>query len=258
MISNVKNCIGFRWLGFFVGVLAVAVFSDFSAFAEVRTWSSSRGTYTLEAEYVKATATTVTVRDAAGKERELKLNQLSAIDQAYVKGRMKPPVSPPPAGPVLAAAVKRVERMKPVQISDIVADPKMEFPVAGFTGSVTQLVHAPTSVGTVTPQSGFTFGVVGIRLIPEKFPAKTDVCGFYLESPQGSRYPVHLLVVESADQPGVKRTLRDVRSMTFSAKAEGEVIENSYVFMIPLISDFKSFRLGFTEVEKAATAIEKP
>lgn len=223
-------------------VLSAAV-----ANAEMRTWTSSGGNYTLKADFVKATATDVTVRDEAGKERILGLSKLSAIDQAYVKGLMKPKA---PAGPVLATAVKKVERMKPVLISAMAEDPKIEFPVAGFTGSVTQLVHAPNSVGGVKPQSGFAFGVVGIRLKPEKLPAKTDVCGFYLESPQGSRYPVHLLVVQSEEDPAVKRTLRDVRSMVFSAKEEGDLIENTYVFMIPLIADFKAFRLGFVEAAK--------
>ena len=258
MILPVKKLfqVHFRWLGG-LACLVLAMSAGF-ANAEMRTWTSNGGTYSLKADFVKATATDVTVRDEAGKQRTFEISKLSAIDQAYVQGRLKPPTSSAPAGPVLAAAVKKVERMKPVLISDMAADPKMEFAVADFTGSITQLVHAPKNVGGVTAQSGFTFGVVGIRLKPEKLPAQTDVCGFYLESPQGSRYPVHLLVVQAEEDPGVKRTLRDVRSMEFSAREEGDLIENTYVFMIPLIADFKTYRLGFTEVDKKAAAAAKP
>lgn len=254
MILIVKTL--FRFCFRLLGGLAcwALVMSAGIAHAEFRIWTNSEDR-TLTAEFVSSAGDEVTLRkEADGKLVTYPMSKLSAIDQAYVKGRMKPPAPAAPAGPVLAESVKKVERMEPVLISDVAADPKMDFPVAGFTGSITQLVHAPKSVGGITPQSGFSFGVVGIRLQPKNVPAKTDVCGFYLESPQGSRYPVHLLVVESADQPGVKRTLRDVRSMEFSAKKESDLIENTYVFMIPVIADFKAFRLGFTEVEKSAGA----
>ncbi len=264
MLTIVKR--SFRSSLFFwcASFLAALFFLLTDVRAELRTWTSSGGGHTRNAEFVSADQREVTIRDEAGKVYVLELDKLSGADRAYVNERLKPvaPTAPTASRSTaeLTDAVKKIDRMEPVLISTIVGDPKIEFPVAGFTGTITQLIHGDgdTRVGGIAPVSGFGFGIVGVRLKPKSLPAQTDVCGFFLESPQGSRYPVHLLVVESADQPGEKRTLRGVRSMEFSAAKDGDVIENTYVFMIPELSDeeFKSFRLGFAEAEVRGAVAE--
>lgn len=264
MLTAVKRFLRFSLYFCCASVLAACPLFLTHALAELRTWTSSGGGHTMNAEFVSADQREVTIRDEAGKVYVLELDKLSGADRAYVNERLKPVAPTAPTAPAasnsaagLTDAVKKIDRMEPVPISKIVMNPKIEFPVADFTGTITQLIHGDgdTRVGGIAPVSGFGFGIVGVRLKPKSLPAKTDVCGFFLESPQGSRYPVHLLVVESADQPGEKRTLRGVRSMEFSAAKSGEVIENTYVFMIPELSgeEFKSFRLGFAEAEGRAS-----
>ena len=73
-----------RWLavgaGLFVGVGVAA--------AEVRTWSDSKGKFSVDAEYVSAAAGKVVLRSDKGKEISVALERLSDEDQAFVKERL--------------------------------------------------------------------------------------------------------------------------------------------------------------------------
>ncbi len=61
--------------------LTLAVFS--TATVHARTWTSSDGSQTFEAEYVSATSKTVTVIMGGGK-KTFKINKLSAADQEWI------------------------------------------------------------------------------------------------------------------------------------------------------------------------------
>lgn len=67
-------------------LLTLILFAGFSvvAFAETRTWTSTDGK-SIEAELVRASDTTVTVKLENGKNVPIKLNQLSEDDQKFVK-----------------------------------------------------------------------------------------------------------------------------------------------------------------------------
>ncbi len=228
-----------------------------TAFGEMRVWKSAGSDFRQAAEFVSATEREVRLKGRDGVEFDVELSTLSVPDQAYVAARMGREFKP--IGPVLNAPVKKVERMQPLKIADIVAKPDTVFEVDGFTGGVAQMIHggAGMSVGGFSPAEGFGFGVLQIRLSPMEAPASTDVCGFYLESPYGTRYPVHLLVVSSPGSEDGKRTLRDIRRMQIVATTERAVIENTYVFMIPETADVSEFRLGFATPDDANKVVVK-
>jgi hypothetical protein len=58
---------------------------DASAVGEMRTWTDSTGTRTIQAEYVSSTPQQVTLRLANGKKVTLWIDQLSSSDQGYVR-----------------------------------------------------------------------------------------------------------------------------------------------------------------------------
>lgn len=65
----------------------VSLFVAGAAWAEVRTWTDSTGTYTMQAELLDETAGTVRLRRADGRIVSLALERLSAADQVYVRGQ---------------------------------------------------------------------------------------------------------------------------------------------------------------------------
>jgi len=228
-----------------------------TASGDMRVWKSAGSDFRQSAEFVTATDREVRLKGTDGVEFTVELSKLSVPDQAYVAARMGRPFKP--IGPVLKPPVKKVERMESVKIADIVAKPDTSFEVDGFKGGVAQMIHggAGMSVGGFSPAEGFGFGVLQIRLSPLEAPASTDVCGFYLESPYGTRYPVHLLVVASPGSEDGKRTLRDVRRMEIVATTDKAVIENTYVFMIPATADVSEFSLGFATPDDAKKVVKK-
>lgn len=228
-----------------------------TASGEMREWKSAGSDFRQAAEFVSATEREVRLKGTDGVVFNVELSTLSVPDQAYVAARTGREFKP--IGPVLTPPVKKIERMEPLKIAEIVAKPDMIFEVDGFKGGVEQMIHggAGMSVGGFSPAEGFGFGVLQIRLSPLEAPASTDVCGFYLESPYGTRYPVHLLVVASAGSEDGKRTLRDVRRMEIVATTDKAVIENTYVFMIPATADVREFRLGFATPDDAKKVVEK-
>jgi thiol-disulfide isomerase/thioredoxin len=58
-----------------------------AAVAEVRTWSDSKGKFTLEAEFLSLKDDKVLLRSSEGKEVTVPLSRLSAADRAFVKSR---------------------------------------------------------------------------------------------------------------------------------------------------------------------------
>lgn len=223
----------------------------------MREWKSAGSDFRQAAEFVSATEREVRLKATDGVEFSVELSKLSVPDQAYVAARMGRAFKP--IGPVLTPPVRKIERMEPLKIADIVAQPDMTFEVDGFKGDVEQMIHggAGMSVGGFSPAEGFGFGVLQIRLSPLQAPASTDVCGFYLESPYGTRYPVHLLVIASSDSEDGKRTLRDVRRMEIVATTDKAIIQNTYVFMIPATAVVSEFRLGFATPDDAKKVVKK-
>lgn len=200
----------------------------------------------------------VTILSEAGERKVVRLSDLSDEDLAYIKKKTR---RQEPAGSraVLAAPIKKIDRMEPVGMAALISNPDKPFEVDGFQAKVAQLlVGGPEmNVGGFRPEQGFGFAVLQIRMTAKQAPAETDVYGFYLESPQGSRYPVHLLVIPSPDGRDGKRTLRGVEQMRFVAATDEAVIDNTYVFLIPAGADVKKFRLGFAVPEKSAVKRER-
>ena len=237
MKTSLLRSIGFTLIGlwYFTGLLV----------GEERTWTRASDKQTLTADFVSADDTEVRLRRPDGSVITLKIKQLTHLDQAYIAGRVAPYGSQPDVASI--TAVPMVDRMEPLRIETIVADPKLSFEVDDFSASIVRLVHGGEEmrVGGFGPSPGFGFGVVRIKLTPKTSPLNVDLCGFYLRSPQGKRYPVHVLVVDAADGSDGRRALRDVRGLEVLVKDTDTQIENTYVYMIPMADDFLQYELCF-------------
>lgn len=75
----------------------LAAASATSAFGETRAWKSVDGTRSVQGEFVKSDATSVTIRNAAGKEVVIERSKLHADDLKWLDARNKPaPVAQDP------------------------------------------------------------------------------------------------------------------------------------------------------------------
>ncbi|MEM8953848.1 MAG: serine hydrolase [Verrucomicrobiota bacterium] len=85
-------------------VLAVVSHGTISL-APVRTWTDAGSGRTIEADFVSATKTTVTLkRNADGKQFTLPLDRLSQEDRAFIQSQLAPTDSTPPKQPALPKA----------------------------------------------------------------------------------------------------------------------------------------------------------
>lgn len=66
-------------------LVSAAVLVAGAARADVRTWTDSSGTYTVEAEFVEESGGSVHLRKSDGRVISLPLERLSTVDQAYVQ-----------------------------------------------------------------------------------------------------------------------------------------------------------------------------
>lgn len=87
----------------------------------LRPWKDTQGRI-IQAAFISASATSVMVRLADGKEHDIPLSRLSAEDQAYVKSQaaLKPALAPPPAVAATAPDPARVPIEKRVWPQNVV------------------------------------------------------------------------------------------------------------------------------------------
>lgn len=82
--------------------IAFVVVSTFAQDAALRPWKDTQGRI-IQATFVSATADSVTLRMADGKEHQIALARLSAEDQAFAKSQAPAPASAPAAATVQGA-----------------------------------------------------------------------------------------------------------------------------------------------------------
>lgn len=68
-------------------LIFLAAASVTSALAETRPWKSADGTRSVQGEFVKTDATSVTIRNAAGKEVVIERTKLHADDLKWLEDR---------------------------------------------------------------------------------------------------------------------------------------------------------------------------
>jgi hypothetical protein len=101
------------------GFLIAAVISLSVAESQARTWKSADGMFSVEAEFVDATASEVTLKKADGKVIRVPLAKLSADDQAFVaseKAKAATPATPAPASDKPAAPADKPSDLEPLTI----------------------------------------------------------------------------------------------------------------------------------------------
>ena len=91
-----------------VFVASILLLATRAGWAEVRTWTDSTGAYRIQAELVDKDGGMVRLRKNDGQIVSLPLDQLSAVDQAYVRGPQHGREKPAGAADVLAPSSRRV------------------------------------------------------------------------------------------------------------------------------------------------------
>jgi len=111
-------------------IVAALVFplSAFAQEAAVRPWKDAQGRI-IQAAFVSATADSVTLRMADGKEHQVPLGRLSAEDQAFVKSQTTAPAPAPATAQgatpeVSASAMERLPAEKRTWPENVVVPPK--------------------------------------------------------------------------------------------------------------------------------------